>query len=77
LDKNNWSVHKLLTAKGNEMVHGGIEGLLTNVNNTEEGPTSSPSKVVNRPDLAKEAALECATWLILLMTESVAAFPES
>jgi hypothetical protein len=59
------------------MVHGGIEGLLKNVNETGEGVFSQPSKVVDRPDLAKEAALECATWLIILMTESIAAFPES
>lgn len=77
LTENDLSIHKLLTSKGNEMVHGGVEGLLTNVSVTEQGITSSSGRVVNRPDLAKEAALECATWLILLMTESSVAFPES
>lgn len=77
LADNNWTINKVLTSKGNEMVHGGIEGLLMNVNDTEEGMISNPSKVVDRPDLAKEAALECATWLIILMTESTATFPEN
>ena len=76
LADNNWTINKVLTSKGNEMVHGGIEGLLKNLNESGEGMISNPSKVVDRPDLAKEAALECATWLIILMTESIAAFPE-
>jgi hypothetical protein len=74
---NNWTINKVVTSKGNEMVHGGIEGLLTNVNVTGEGVFSQPSKVVDRPDLAKEAALDCSAWLIILMTESIAVFPES
>lgn len=77
LSDNNWTVHQVLTSEGNDMTHGGIDALLKNVNFTEQGTTSSPGKVLNRPDLAKKAALECATWLAILMTESSAAFPES
>lgn len=77
LSGNNWTVHQVLTKEGNDMVHGGIDALLKNVNFAEQGPTTSTGKVVNRPDLAKKAALECATWLAILLTESSAAFPES
>lgn len=76
LADNNWTINRVVTNKGNEMVHGGIEGLLTNVSVTGEGVISNPAKVVDRPDLAKEAALECAAWLAILMTENIAAFPE-
>lgn len=77
LPENNWTVHQVLTREGNDMVHGGVDALLRNVNFTEQGTTTSPGKVVNRPDLAKKAALECASWLSILVTESSAAFPES
>ncbi|MEM1020398.1 MAG: DUF5677 domain-containing protein [Pseudomonadota bacterium] len=77
LSESNLSIHQILTKEGNDMVHGGLDGLLKNVTLGENGPVSSPGKVLNRPDLAKKAALECTAWLTMLMVESSVAFPES
>jgi hypothetical protein len=77
LRNNNWNVHNLLTMESNDIIHGGIGGLLKNVNFLDSGAISNPGKVVDRPDLARKAALECSTWLSVLVTESSAAFTES
>lgn len=77
MEEHGWTLHQVLTSEGNEIVHGGPAGLLKNINQTEKGAITTAGRVVNRPDLAKQAALECATWLAVLMSESAAAFPET
>lgn len=72
-----WTIHQLLTSEGNDIIHGGPGGLLKNVNFTAEGAITSAGRNVDRPDLAKRAALDCSTWLSVLLSESLAAFPDA
>lgn len=77
MSENGWSLHTALTSEGNDIVHGGSSSLQLNINLSSEGFVTTPGRVIDRPDLARKASLECSSWLCLLLAEICVAFPEN
>ena len=71
-------VGREITSKLNRITHGDPAAAAWNVEFAEDGSLLAPmGKMVARPDLASTIALDAATYLCILMSETDSAFPQA